>query len=86
MDEAIPAIFENGILRPLKDLSLRQSQRVVLHIDENDDGEDDLEDPAFLEYCRAEGDTNISLEAVREALAVIPGSMTEACSTERDEE
>jgi predicted DNA-binding antitoxin AbrB/MazE fold protein len=86
MDDAIHAIFEDGVLRPLKKLSLRQKQRVVLRIDEGPDREDELEDNGFLEYCRSEGDPNITLEEVREALAVIPGSMTAACSAERDED
>ncbi len=86
MDDAIPAIFEDGILRPLKELSLRQKQRVVLRIVQEPDGVDELEDKGFLEYCRKEGDPNITLEEVREALAVIPGSMTAACSAERDED
>ena len=50
------------------------------------DRRDDLEDKGFLEYCRTEGDPNITLQEVREALAVIPGSMTAACSAERDED
>ncbi len=86
MDDAIPAIFEDGVLRPLEKLSLRQNQRVVLRIDEGPDCGDELEDKGFLEYCRAEGDPNITLEEVRRALAVIPGSMTAACSAERDED
>jgi len=50
------------------------------------DREDELEDKGFLEYCRKEGDPSITLEEVRQALAVIPGSMTAACSAERDED
>jgi predicted DNA-binding antitoxin AbrB/MazE fold protein len=86
MDDAIPAIFEDGILRPLEKLSLRPNQRVVLRIDEAPDRGDELEDKGFLEYCQAEGDPNITLAEVHEALAVIPGSMTAACSAERDED
>ncbi len=86
MDDAIPAIFEDGVLRPLEKLPLRQNQRVVVRIDEGPDLGDELEDKGFLEYCRAEGDPNITLEEVREALAVIPGSMTAAFSAERDED
>jgi hypothetical protein len=52
----------------------------------NNDGADDLEDKGFLEYCRTEGDPNITLDEVRAALTAIPGSMTAACSAERDED
>ena len=86
MDEVVPAIFEDGVLRPLKELSLRSKERVVLRIEREPDREDELEDKGFLEYCRKEGDPSITLEEVRQALAVIPGSMTAACSAERDED
>ena len=86
MHHPIEAIYEDGVLRPLEKLSLRQKQRVVLRIDEGPAAAEKLEDAEFLEYCRAEGDPNITLEEVRQALAVIPGSMTEACSAERDED
>ena len=86
MQHIVEAIYEDGILRPLEKLTLRPKQRVFLHIAEGEDGADEIEDNAFLNYCRAEGDPNITLEEVRQALAVIPGSLTEACSAERDEE
>ena len=86
MHQIVEAIYENGILRPLEKLSLRPKQRVFLQIDEGPELAEDLEDNAFVNYCRAEGDPNITLEQVRQALAVIPGSMTEACSAERDED
>jgi len=86
MHYRVEAIYEDGILRPLEKLSLRPKQRVLLQIDEGPDAAADLEDQAFVNYCRAEGDPNITLEEVRQALAVIPGSLTEACSAERDEE
>jgi predicted DNA-binding antitoxin AbrB/MazE fold protein len=86
MDHRIEAIYEDGILRPLEKLSLRPKQRVRLQIDEDPDAAEDMEDTAFVNYCRTEGDPNIALEEVRQALAAIPGSLTEACSAERDED
>jgi predicted DNA-binding antitoxin AbrB/MazE fold protein len=84
--QTVEAIYEDGVLRPLEKLSLRPKQRVFLQIDESSDATEDLEDQAFTSYCRAEGDPNICLEKVRQALTVIPGSLTEACSGERDED
>ena len=81
----VEAIYDDGVLRPLEKLSLRPQQRVLLRIDEAPDAAVEIEDQAFLTYCLAEGDPNDSLEEVRQALAVIPGSLTEACSAERDE-
>jgi predicted DNA-binding antitoxin AbrB/MazE fold protein len=86
MHQIVEAIYENGILRPLEKLSLRPKQRVFLQIDEGSELTEDLEDNAFVNYCRAEGDPDITLEEVRQALAAISGSMTEACSAERDED
>jgi predicted DNA-binding antitoxin AbrB/MazE fold protein len=86
MHKTVEAIYEDGVLRPLEELSLRPKQRVFLQINDAPDGAEDLEDKAFVNYCRAQGDPNITLEQVRQALAVIPGSLTEACSAERDED
>jgi predicted DNA-binding antitoxin AbrB/MazE fold protein len=86
MHKTVEAIYEDGVLRPLEELSLRPKQRVFLQINEAPDAAEDLEDKAFVNYCRAQGDPNITLEQVRQALAVIPGSLTEACAAERDED
>ncbi|HEV3003952.1 MAG TPA: antitoxin family protein [Pirellulales bacterium] len=86
MHQTVEAIYEDGVFRPLEALSLRPRQRVLLQINEAPDAAEDLEDKAFMSYCRAQGDPNISLEEVRQALAVIPGTLTEACSAERDED
>lgn len=86
MHQTVEAIYDDGVLRPLEKLSLRPKQRVRLRIEEGPNAADDIEDKTFVTYCLAEGDPNITLEEVRQALAVIPGSLTEACSAERDED
>ena len=53
MHRLIEAIYEDGVLRPLEKLSLRQKQRVILRIDEGPVAEEALEDKGFLDYCRA---------------------------------
>lgn len=85
MSQTVEAIYDGGVLRPLEKLSLRPQQRVVLRIDEAPDAAVEMEDKAFMAYCVSEGDPTVTLEEVRHALAVIPGSLTEACSAERDE-
>lgn len=85
MHRTIEAIYDDGVLRPLEELSLRPKQRVLLRINENPETPVEAEDKAFMSYCRSEGDPSITLEEVRRALAVIPGSLSEACSAERDE-
>lgn len=85
MHQTVEAIYDDGVLRPLQMLSLRPKQRVLLRIDEEPDAAAEMEDKAFLSYCLAEGDASVALEEVRRALAVIPGSLSGACSAERDE-
>lgn len=85
MHQTVEAIYDDGVLRPLEKLSLRPQQRVLLRIDEVPDAAVEIEDKAFVSYCISEGNANITLEEVRQVLAVIPGSLTEACSAERDE-
>jgi predicted DNA-binding antitoxin AbrB/MazE fold protein len=86
MHRLVDAIYENGVLRPLETLVLPQNQRVTLQIDLPGQPADEMEDKGFMEYCRSEGDPAITLDEVRKALGVIPGSMTEACAAERDED
>lgn len=83
MHQTVEAIYDDGVLRPLEELSLRPQQRVLLRVDERPNASMDLEDTAFATYCRVEGDPSITLEQVRQALAAIPGSLTRACSAER---
>src|SRR5262249_45219653 len=45
---SIEAVFENGVLRPLSPLNLRERQRVVLTVQEEPDAEDLLD----REYMR----------------------------------
>lgn len=76
MHQTVEAIYDDGVLRPLEKLSLRPRQRVLLRIDEAPGAAVEIEDKAFLNYCLSEGDPSITLEEVRQALAVIPGSLT----------
>jgi predicted DNA-binding antitoxin AbrB/MazE fold protein len=76
------AIYENGVLRPLEPVPLRERQEVTLAISE---GEEELLDSEFLEVCRAGADASVSLQAVRDALAKIPGTLTDDIRAERDE-
>ncbi len=83
MTRNVPAIFENGVLRPLEPVNLAENERVTLSIGKSSG--DELLDTEFLAACANEADPSISLEAVRAALAKIPGSMTADFIAERDE-
>jgi hypothetical protein len=47
--------------------------------------QEDLLDTEFQEFCRAEVDVSVSRQAVRNALAKIPGNLTGDIRAERDE-
>ena len=78
----LKAVYENGVLRPLEPVPLREQQEVTLIISE---AGEQLLDAEFLETCRADADPSVSLQAVRDALAKIPGTLTDDIRAERDE-
>jgi predicted DNA-binding antitoxin AbrB/MazE fold protein len=84
--KTIDAIYENGVFRPLKPISLPEHQRVGLSIHE--DGDDPLAE--LLDHTAADSlDFPLpgpgGLEAVRQALAKIEGTMTADFIAERDD-
>jgi predicted DNA-binding antitoxin AbrB/MazE fold protein len=87
MRKTLQAIYENGVLRPLEPLGLKEHQQVVIEISEVPIARSDEEwlDLDCLQQAASEADDSISLEAVREALAKIPGSLTADFIAERDE-
>ena len=83
MTRSLQAMFEKGVLRPLEPLDLREKQ--VVHVTISDD---ELSEPwldaEYLAECLGDTD-DVSLEAVRTALAKIPGSLTEDFIAERED-
>lgn len=69
MSEPIEVVYENGLLRPLGPLpeDIREHQRLTVTI----------EDAPAAPGPDA-GDATVSLDAVRQALAKIPGSLADA--------
>ena len=85
MSKQIEAIYENGVLRPIEPLSLDEHQRVTITIADDGEGEEDLFDPAFTQWCAEQSRNAPSLGEVRQALSKIQGSMADVVITERDE-
>ena len=83
MTRTIPAVYENGAFRPLEPVSCREQERVFLTIESGAD--EPLLDREFLDYCATQADDTVSLAAVRQALASIPGALANAIRAERDE-
>jgi predicted DNA-binding antitoxin AbrB/MazE fold protein len=76
MRELIEVVYENGVLRPLAALprQYQEHQRLTITIEAaNENG-------PWL----ADADSTVSLEAVRQALAKVPGTLAELVRVERD--
>jgi predicted DNA-binding antitoxin AbrB/MazE fold protein len=83
----LEAVYENGVLRPLEPLDLREHQHVAVVVSElpATQSADELLDLDYMRACAPEADGNISLEAVRQALSSIPEALTSDFAAERDE-
>jgi predicted DNA-binding antitoxin AbrB/MazE fold protein len=77
MHEQIEVVLENGLLRPLVPLPthLREHQRLTITIAEPNGHDDWL----------ADADPTVSLEAVRQALGKVSGTLAELVHAEREE-
>lgn len=87
MSKRIEVVFENGVLRPLEPLMLRDNQHVsiVLHNDAPSTAAEDWLDTECMRLCDAEADETMTLDTVRQALSKIQGSMTPDFIAERHE-
>lgn len=87
MSKRLEAVYENGVLRPLEPLDLPEHQPVTVVVSEEPvtSPEEEWLDVECWQQCAAEADESISLEAVREALSKIPGSLTADFIAERED-
>lgn len=87
MSKRIEVVYENGVLRPLEPLMLRDHQHVsiVMPDDVTSPADEDWLDTEYMRLCDTEADETVSLDAVRQALSKISGSMTSAFIAERHE-
>ena len=95
MIQHVEAIYERGVLRPLKPLPLAESQRVSVTISDSTASDSpasdstapcSLSDPEFLDAIRAEAAALhdvTSLEEVQRAMSKITGSLAEDFVAER---
>ena len=79
------AIYENGVLRPLSPLPLREKQAVAVTITESQGWLDDLLDAELVEQCRKDSPDAPSLEEVRRLLSAGTGSLSAAVLADRDD-
>lgn len=81
MKKSVEAIYENGVFRPLEPVDLPEHQRVEVTIADADD----WLDRDYIQWAASQVQESVSLDAVREALAKIPGSLTADFIAEREE-
>jgi len=85
MEKMVKAVYENGVLHPLEPLLLGEGQQVTLTISDRIDAS--AHHPLLVspdEWSHAAHD-DIGLEEVRQALASIHGSLSDAVLEERRE-
>lgn len=86
MHQTVDAIYENGMLKLLEPLSLREQERVQVTVSKPETTAENLVDSEFALSCGQHVQHAPSLEEVRKALSVIPGTLTETFRLARDEE
>jgi predicted DNA-binding antitoxin AbrB/MazE fold protein len=84
MTKSLNVVYENGVLRPLEPLDLREHQRVTIVLKDEAASEPWLDDE-YVAACALEADEEVSLAQVRAALAKIPGTLTEDFVAERED-
>ena len=85
MIQEVEAVYEHGVLRPLRPLSLAERQQVRLTISDAP-AQASERDMAVVERARLEVaklGTSPTIEEVRAALASIPGSLSHDVIAER---
>lgn len=77
MRDQIEVVYENGVLRPLAALPRQYQEHQHLTVT--------IEDPNGGGHWLADADPTVSLEAVRQALGKVPGTLAQLVRAERDE-
>jgi hypothetical protein len=70
----------------LEPVPCEEQERIILTVETAATAEENLIDHEFLSSCETQADESVSLEAVRQALAKIPGSLADDIRAERDED
>ena len=84
MTKTLKAVYENGVLRPLEDLVLKEHQEVTITVS---DPIDRWIDHEYMEQVKKEVASMgpaPTREEVRQALSTIPGNLSDDIRAERD--
>lgn len=82
MSQSLQAIYENGVLRPLERLMLREGQEVEVTVNTLPSS---MIDEEFLQSIEEYADVSVTIEEVRLALSSIPGNLSDDIRREREE-
>lgn len=85
MTRTLAAVYENGVLRPLEPLLLKDKQRVTVTLEDSvNDPADAWIDHEYYAALDASKEPEPSLDEVRKALSTISGNLSDAVRAERD--
>jgi predicted DNA-binding antitoxin AbrB/MazE fold protein len=85
MVKRLSAVYENGILRPLEPLPLKEHQRVSVTVpDVLEDRADAWLDHEYMASVDTIQEVEPTLEEVRRVLSKIPGNLSNDIRVERD--
>jgi predicted DNA-binding antitoxin AbrB/MazE fold protein len=85
METTVQAIYENGVFKPVEPVACKEHEHVTIIIRKDEKPFEDWEDTEFSSQYALEADESVTLEQVREALAKIPGNMSDDIRRERDD-
>lgn len=91
MSQRIAAVFQNGVFRPEIPVHLDDGERVLLSVETQNTGADDLADvrdlldQEFMASCRKQSEDAPTLEYVQSVLSAFAGSMAGRVAEERTE-
>lgn len=80
MFDVIQAVYENGVLRPLHTLGLREHEKVTITVFRE---QGDWLDTDIVEAYSRYADDSVTLNDVRDALSCIKGSLDDAIDEDR---
>ena len=85
MTRTLPAVYEHGVLRPLEPVHLKENQQVAVTISDSPEYFVDARlDHEYIAAVESRDEPEPSLEEVREALAKIPGKLSDDIRFERE--
>jgi predicted DNA-binding antitoxin AbrB/MazE fold protein len=85
MVRTLSAVYENGVLRPLESLPLKEHQQVSVTVsDASDDAADAWLDHEYMAATDALQESEPTLDEVRRILSKIPGNLSDDIRAERD--